>query len=73
MNPGDWVTPAWAGNRYGGEPSAEVLPPVPADMRFPEPTVRARDLYSGNVFVAPARDFRVVKTVEERMAEELMG
>lgn len=72
MKPGDWVTPAWEGNHYGGEAAAVVLEPVPADARYPEPTVRCRDFYTRNVFVAPARDFRVVKTAEERVAEELM-
>ena len=66
------MTPAWEGNHYGGEPSAVVLDPVQADARFPELTVRCRDLYTNNIFVAPARDFRVVKTSEERVAEELM-
>ena len=73
MSPGDWVTPTWDGNRYGGEPTAVVLEPDPATAHLPAPHVRLRDLVTGDVLVAPARDFRVVKTIEERVAEELMG
>ena len=72
MSPGDWVTPTWDDNRYKGEPTAVVLE-WPVDSHYPETQVRIRDLYTGDILTAPARDFRVVKTIEERMAEELMG
>lgn len=72
MNAGDWVTPAWDEEFYKGEPTAEVLE-YPAPSHYPRPQVRLRDLYDGMVFTGQAQDFRVVKTVEERVAEELMA
>lgn len=68
MKVGDWVRPSAVGRRYDRGQWGEVVTEV--SLRG---TVRVRNLLDGVARLVEAREWEVIKTAEERVAEELMG
>lgn len=69
MKVGDWVRPSDAVRRYDRGRWGVVV----GEENLFRGTVRVRNLLDGVARLVDVREWEVVKTVEERVAEELMG